>query len=56
MVKMATKNKRSAGAIVDQRVTVIVQLLLRSMMRSEIVRFGTNEWGVTEWQVDKYIK
>lgn len=49
-------SEKSTKAEVIQRVAVVYELLLRHAARSEIVQFGTNEWGITQRQVDKYIK
>lgn len=49
-------NKKPTGAIIDERIYVVAQLLLRSMMRHEIVQYAAEKWGVRTRQADEYIK
>lgn len=46
---------RSSAAEVSARVSAVLELLASGVRRTEIVRIGSREWGVTSRQIDDYI-
>lgn len=47
--------KKSTKAEVEYRVNRVVRLLSNGAVRSEVIQYGTAEWGVSPRQIDKYI-
>ena len=46
---------KSTKIEVDMRVNRVARLLANGAVRSEIVQYATNEWGVSDRQTDNYI-
>ena len=48
--------KKSTKVEVQIRVNRVVRMLSNGAVRSEIVQYGTKEWGVSDRAVDEYIR
>ena len=48
------KTKKSPAGEVHQRVTEVVELILRGLYRKNIIQYGS-KWNVTSRTIDKYI-
>ena len=46
---------KSTKIEVDMRVNRVARLLANGAVRSEIVQYAANEWGVADRQTDNYI-
>lgn len=43
------------AAEIDQRVAVVVKMLLEGSRRSQLIAHGATEWGVSSRTIDRYI-
>lgn len=51
----APKPKKATAAEIDKRVDHVMGMLIGSAPRAEIVRYGSENWQVTDRQIDDYI-
>lgn len=51
---MKTTKKSTKGKIAE-RVAEIIPMILEAKRRTDIIRFGSEKWGITERQVENYI-
>jgi hypothetical protein len=54
-VQQQKKKGRPSQAITDSRVEEVYQLMIDGLDTSRIVRFGSEEWGVSRRSIEKYI-
>ncbi len=47
--------RKSSKYIVNERVSKVAEQLIEGQGRKCIILYGTEEWGVSERQIDKYI-
>lgn len=46
---------KSTKAEVQKRIRIVLEMLLQSTPRVDIVQYAAINWGITEWGTDKYI-
>lgn len=50
------RSKKATNAVVAHRVNRVARMYAHGGVRSEIIQYGVAQWGLSERQMDEYIK